>query len=156
MRTLLLLPCLLFPGAAFALSGLPDSALTPGAANPAVTQGDIHRTICVPGYTRTIRPREPYTESLKRLQLKAYGYADQKIWHYEEDHLVPLEVGGAASDPRNLWPEPRYGRWSAKMKDRLENAIHRRVCRGEMSLHQGRTIFEHNWEAGYRRYVARH
>jgi hypothetical protein len=24
---------------------------------------------------------------------------------FELDHLVPLELGGAPSDPRNLWPE---------------------------------------------------
>lgn len=155
MPRLSLLPLLAVPVTAFALSGLPDAALTPGAINSAVTQADIHQTICVRGYTRTVRPPERYTERLKRLQLKAYGYADQKIWHYEEDHLVPLEVGGAPSDPENLWPEPRYGRWTAKMKDHLENVIHRRVCTGEMTLRQGRSVFEHSWEAGYRRYVAR-
>src|SRR5216683_2609243 len=28
--------------------------------------------------------------------------------HYEEDHLVSLELGGHPRDPRNLWPE-RWG-----------------------------------------------
>ena len=89
-----------------ATTGLPDSHLTPGAVNPAVTQANIQQTICERGYTKTIRPPVSYTEPLKRRQLREYGYADQHIWHYEEDHLVPLEVGGAPRDPRNLWPEP--------------------------------------------------
>jgi hypothetical protein len=26
---------------------------------------------------------------------------------YEEDHLIPLELGGALRNPKNLRPEPR-------------------------------------------------
>lgn len=141
-------------GAWPAASGLPDPALTPGAVNPAVTQANIHETICVRGYTRTIRPPVSYTEPLKRRQLREYGYSDQQIWRYEEDHLVPLEVGGAPRNPKNLWPEPHYGTWNSYRKDRLENEIHWRVCHGKMSLRRGQEIFEHNWEAGYRKYVA--
>jgi len=51
----------------------------------------------------------------------ARGY-DRTMRDYEEDHLVPLEVGGNPHDPRNLWPEPLHGPWNARMKDRLENA----------------------------------
>lgn len=133
--------------------GLPDPARTPGAVNPAVTQANIHETVCVRGYTRTIRPPVSYTEPLKREQLREYGYADQRIWHYEEDHLVPLEVGGAPRDPRNLWPEPRYGYWNAARKDRLENEMHWLVCRGRISLHAAQAVFERDWTAGYRRYA---
>ncbi len=154
MKRLLPVFGLVVYGAAFAFpSGLPNPKLTPGTANPAVTQSDIRQTICRPGYTRAIRPPERYTERLKRTQLHAYHYRDQHIWHYEEDHLVPLEVGGNPTDPRNLWPEPRYGRWNARRKDKLENVVHRLVCSGKLSLHQGRTLFEHNWIKGYEHYL---
>ena len=63
------------PFAASAQSSLPDPALTPGAINPAVTQDDIQSTICVRGWTRTVRPPERYTYRLKRQQIRAYGYA---------------------------------------------------------------------------------
>jgi hypothetical protein len=26
--------------------------------------------------------------------------------NYEEDHFIPLELGGAPKNPKNLWPEP--------------------------------------------------
>ena len=39
--------------------------LTPGALNPDVTQVNIHSTICVPGWTATIRPPPDYTDALK-------------------------------------------------------------------------------------------
>ncbi len=142
------------PGIAAAASGLPDPRLTPGAVNPAVTQANIQQTICERGYTKTIRPPVSYTEPLKRRQLREYGYADQHIWHYEEDHLVPLEVGGAPSNPRNLWPEPHYGKWNSYQKDKLENELHWRVCHGQMPLRKAQKVYERNWVEGYRKYVA--
>src|SRR5438270_13269006 len=45
----------------------PDPGCTPGALNPAVTQATIHQTICVSGYTKTIRPSVPEATRLKRL-----------------------------------------------------------------------------------------
>ncbi len=141
------------PGVRAAITGLPDSNLTPGAVNPNVTQVNIQQTICVRGYTKTIRPPERYTEALKHRQLRKYGYRDQKIWHYEEDHLVPLEVGGAPRDPRNLWPEPHYGKWGSYIKDALENELHWRVCHGRISLRVAQRVFETDWVAGYRKYV---
>lgn len=67
---------------------LPNRRLTPGALNPAVTQATIYSTICTRGYTRTIRPPERYTERLKRVLIREYGYHDRKLWHYELDHLL--------------------------------------------------------------------
>jgi hypothetical protein len=86
---------------------LPDPAKTPGALNPAVTQATIGSTICVRGWTRTIRPSQQYTSALKRQQLREFGYMDRRMGEYEEDHLVPPGLGKAPYDPRNLWPEPR-------------------------------------------------
>jgi hypothetical protein len=93
--------------AALAQSALPDPARTPGALNPEVTQATIGTTICVRGWTQTVRPPQAYTHALKRQQIREFGYADRHLSAYEEDHLVPLGLGGAPYDPRNLWPEPR-------------------------------------------------
>jgi hypothetical protein len=41
---------------ALAQSARPDPHRTPGAINPAVTQDTIASTICVKGWTRTVRP----------------------------------------------------------------------------------------------------
>jgi hypothetical protein len=86
--------------------GLPDPRLSPGAINPSVDQSNIATTICKRGWTATARPPVAYTSALKLAQIVEYGYADRDPRHYQEDHLVPLELGGAARDPRNLWPEP--------------------------------------------------
>ena len=68
---------------------------TPGARYSKVTQATISKTVCVKGWTRTIRPPTNYTNALKKAQLAAWHYADQNPWHYEEDHLISLELGGA-------------------------------------------------------------
>jgi hypothetical protein len=136
---------------------LPPPAV-PGAINLAVTQENIGATICRRGWTATIRPPASYTSGLKRQQLTELGYADRDPRHYEEDHRVPLGVGGHPTDPHNLWPEPRSatgqcerGRHTAECKDRLEDAEHAAVCAGRMSLAEGQAIFLGDWIEGYRR-----
>jgi hypothetical protein len=143
-------------GVVFPLSQAePDARMTPGALNPNVTQASIAGTICVRGYTRTIRPEESYTERLKRKQIAAYDYSDRRLRDYEEDHLVSLELGGSPTDPRNLWPEPHHvvGGWGSYAKDRLENTLHRLVCRHKVSLAEAQSMIAHDWISAYKRYV---
>jgi hypothetical protein len=129
---------------------LPDPSCQPGAMNPDVTQATIGATICVPGWTSTVRPPASYTGALKARQIGEYGYRDTDAAHYEEDHLIPLELGGATRDPRNLWPEPRYeaGGRTAGDKDTVENALKRSVCAGAMTLATARDIMAADWRRG--------
>jgi hypothetical protein len=121
----------------------PDPTCTPGALNPAVTQATIDQTICVSGWTETVRPSESITESEKRASIAAYG--DSGSTHdYEYDHLVSLELGGALNDARNLWPEPGP---SPNPKDPVENALHRMVCNRQMQLAQAQHIIATDWVA---------
>jgi len=136
-------------------SGLPNTTLTPGFVNPNVTQANIRSTICVLGWTKTVRPPVTYTNALKYSQLHS-GYnldGDTNMKNYEEDHIVPLEVGGHPSDPRNLFPEPRNIRFSAYLKDQLENQLHLLVCAGQLSLRTAQSVFLTNWEKGYQKYI---
>jgi hypothetical protein len=88
--------------------------------NPDVTQSTITSTICVSGWTSTIRPPTSYTNPLKTQGIKDYGYTDTSLSSYEEDHFLPLEVGGSPRDPRNLWPEPHSGTPGSSTKDGVE------------------------------------
>jgi hypothetical protein len=119
---------------------LPDAACTSGATNPGVTQATIGSTICRSGYTATIRPPASYTDALKRQQIAAY--TDTSPRSYEEDHLISLELGGASSDQRNLWPEPGT---SPNPKDKVENELHRRVCVGSMPLAEAQQRIATYW-----------
>ncbi|MFE4518900.1 hypothetical protein ACFRMQ_32485 [Kitasatospora sp. NPDC056783] len=124
---------------------LPDPYCTPGAYNPDVTQATIGQTICVSGWTATVRPPTSYTNALKVRQIAAYGYADTNTADYEEDHFVPLELGGAPRDPANLWPEPRYGSQPAQSKDSVETKLKNAVCGGRVGLDDARTALVNDW-----------
>jgi hypothetical protein len=119
----------------------PDPKCTPGELNPAVTQATIDQTICVSGWTETVRPSTSVTEPEKLASMAAYGDGGSP-GDYEYDHLVSLELGGAVNEPRNLWPEPEG---SPNPKDGVENALHRMVCDGDMSLAEAQHIIATDW-----------
>lgn len=137
---------------------LPNPTLTPGALNPAVTQDTIQSTICVPGYSGSIRPPYTYTDALKVSQLAnpAYGdTADQNTADYEEDHFIPLSVGGNPTDPHNLWPQPRNtSPYNAAVKDQLEYTLYKDVCAGKVSLATAQQAIVTDWVQAYRDYVS--
>jgi hypothetical protein len=129
-------------GGCKSVDGLPDPGCTPGAIDPRVTQDNLFETICKKGYTTTVRPPASYTNKLKVEQIVAYGYADTNPHSYEEDHLISLELGGAPSDPSNLWPEQGA---SPNAKDKIENECNQKVCDGKISLHDAQIQIASNW-----------
>lgn len=132
---------------------LPDPVKTPGAINPNVTQENIDENICVSGWTKTIRPPVTYTNKLKKQQIPGYGYADTNPSHYEEDHLISLQLGGNPKDPKNLWPQPYDGACNARVKDVLETKLKRLVCDGTVSLQEAQQAIASNWIEAYKQYV---
>ena len=64
-----------------------DPTCTPGALNPVVTQATIEKTICVSGWTETVRRSESVTEREKLASIAAYGDSGS-LHDYEYDHLV--------------------------------------------------------------------
>jgi len=133
---------------------LPDNTMTPGALNLAVTQANISSTICHPGWTSTVRPAVYYTNRLKRILLSAQPYkSDLPPSEFELDHRIPLELGGDPTSSFNLWPEPWIASHGARMKDRLENAVHRAVCTERITLAAGQAVFLGNWIEAYPLFV---
>jgi hypothetical protein len=132
-------------GSCHARLPFPDPNCTPGVVNPDVTQENIAQTICVPGYTKTIRPPSSYTSSLKVRQIVEYGYGDTNPADYEEDHFIPLELGGHPTNPRNLWPEPHAATDGSSAKDKVENALHALVCSGQLTLEEAQRRVTSDW-----------
>ena len=124
---------------------MPDLHCTPGALNPAVTQATIHKTICRSGYSSSIRPSTSVTGPEKLASIRAYGF-HAGAGSYEYDHLISLELGGAANDSRNLWPESGA---SPNLKDKVENYLHARVCDGRVSLARAQRIIALDWVTFY-------
>ena len=128
---------------------LPDRHCTPGAVSPAVTQANISSTICRSGYTESVRPSESITEREKEASLAAYGDRGP-LGEFEYDHLIPLELGGATNDPRNLWPELGS---APNPKDQVEDRLRDMVCAGQLRLAQAQREIAVNWVALYRMLV---
>lgn len=112
----------------------PSSAHATGWANPEVKPSTTQQTICVKGWTATIRPPYSYTSYLKSAQIRYYKLPGTTS-DYEEDHLIPLELGGSPFDTRNLWPEAYAG---ANNSDPLENSLRSKVCAGTLTLKEAR------------------
>ncbi|WP_369251554.1 hypothetical protein [Streptomyces sp. R41] len=124
---------------------LPDPSCQPGDLNPDVTQDTIDSTICVSGWTATVRPSSSYTTALKKQQIVEYGYTDTSTSDYEEDHFVPLELGGSPKSELNLWPEPEYGTKTAANKDTVENKLKKAVCAGTVTLTDAQDAIITDW-----------
>ena len=125
---------------------LPDPVCTPGVADPRVTQANIATTICVSGYTGTVRPPTSYMRPLELELIARYGLT-LTPQESEFDHLIPLELGGDPRDVRNLFPEPYEPRPGAHEKDTLENRLHAQVCAGTMTLAAAQQCIAVDWVA---------
>ena len=113
------------------------------ALNPDVSQSNIGSTICVAGWTKTVRPPVTYTNGVKKRKMLAAGLLWKQSPLYELDHIVPLTLGGAPRTAVNLqlqlWPE-------AKVKDRLEVRLNKKVCARKMTLTDARYCIFLDWK----------
>ena len=62
--------------------------------NTDVTQDTIQKTVCVPGYTATVRPSTSFTKGVKVKLLREQGVPTSPAPEFELDHHVPLALGG--------------------------------------------------------------
>jgi|HubBroStandDraft_6_1064221.scaffolds.fasta_scaffold320525_3 hypothetical protein len=132
---------------------MPDPKLTPGATDTAVTQATIKTTICVAGYTKTVRS---VSEAERQEVATRYGVPVEDLKsRVEVDHFESLEIGGS-NDLANLWPQyyriagdpPEY--LGAREKDVVEDSLHRAVCSGKMTLAEAQEAIR-SWPDIYRR-----
>jgi hypothetical protein len=123
----------------------PAPSLTPGKAfTPAVSLTKL----CTAGYTKTVRS---VSSNEKQLVFQRY-HMKNVPGAYEVDHFISLELGGS-NDVTNLWPEPYGVTWGARVKDRLENVLHKRVCSGQEGLTQAQYEITHDWVKAYQKYI---
>ena len=126
---------------------LPNVRLTPGA----IVRTDS-QLVCRVGYARSVRPRNLYWRRLTNAVYRRYGLLrghrtvidarGRRHAVYVIDHLVPLELGGAPADLRNLWPQPRV---AAKRKDEVENELHALVCSDAVRLEDAQRAIARDW-----------
>ena len=125
----------------------------PDVLNADVRQSTISSTICVAGYTASIRPSSSFTQSVKFKLMQAQSIPRSEASGYELDHRIPLALGGHPRALANLMLQPWEGERGAKKKDRLERALQRMVCNGTLALDQAREAIFSDWEAAYRSFM---
>jgi hypothetical protein len=126
----------------------PDARLTPGLADPGLTQ----QKLCAKDFrTGSVRAVSAAT---KKQVYAAYRLApNQAPCPCEVDHLISLELGGA-NDPRNLWPQSyRTKPWNARVKDALEDRLHKLVCSGAVDLGAAQRAIAGDWTAAWTKYL---
>jgi len=123
--------------------------------NPDVTQETVASTICMPGYTRSLRPASSYTQAIKRRLLREAGLRESQQSDYELDHRVPLALGGHPRKLSNLALQPWAGEHGATRKDLLEVRLQRLVCHGQLSLHAAQVCIAEDWEFCAAKYLPR-
>jgi len=110
--------------------------------NSAVTQESARETICVVGWTRSIRPASAYTRRVKQELLRELDLPRESASRYELDHRIPLSLGGAPYERANLELQP----WDeAPEKDRKEACLSRAVCAGRLTLAAARERIWRDW-----------
>jgi hypothetical protein len=117
------------------------------ALNPDVTPANIFQTICVSGYTRTVRPGTGYTNGVKSKLLREAGLGGERMADYELDHIIPLAVGGHPRKRSNLMLQPWTGANGAIVKDALEVQLQHRVCSRQMELAAAQHCIAEDWQA---------
>lgn len=116
---------------------LPDRRYTPGKV------ADVSKTqACSTHWGKDVRHVTP---KMKATVCAWYGAKNCPGAKWEVDHLIPRELGGA-DDVSNLWPQPIQ---QARLKDRLENALHNEVCAGKISLKAAQREMAQDWYAAY-------
>ena len=122
------------------------------ALNADVDEDTIDTTICVAGYSKSVRPASSYTNGVKEKLLREAGIDAARKGDYELDHIVPLVLGGHPHKLSNLMLQPWEGEHGAKMKDVLEVRLQSLVCHGKLDLTDAQVCIAQDWEACARQY----
>ena len=124
-----------------ALLAITNTAFAVGVVNPEVTQDNLKETVCKRGWSTEQRPPVAWTSKIKHRLLKRGDLAV----NYELDHIVPISIGGAPADTKNLWLQPWDGHCGAKEKDIVERQTWHDLCAGKTTLKKAQEVFL-NWE----------
>ena len=139
------------PEVARDLSGV--AAVPLDVLNPDVRQANVQETICVSGYTATVRPSTTYTNGVKAKLLRELGLPPADAAKYELDHRIPLALGGHPRNPHNLALQLWAGEAGAKQKDQLERRLQVMVCAGQERLDTARAAIFLDWQSAFRKYL---
>jgi hypothetical protein len=126
---------------------LPDPTVTPGAAFPDVTAGEV----CDLHYSLGIRqPR--FNDKVTAFARYGVSIHDRDV--FQVDHLIPISLGGS-NDEGNLWPQPYDDTAGATQKDLVERQLRGLVCSNAITLQEAQAAIAGDWWRAYQTYMGR-
>ena len=126
-------------------------ALSAALLNSDVRSDTINQTICVTGYTETVRPATSYTNAIKFRLMREAGIDQAQSKDYALDHIVPLVLGG---HPRSLDNLELLTEHDNARKSRVEVKLRCLVCSGQVPLEEAQEAIYDNWREAYHRYAS--
>jgi len=112
--------------------------------DPSVTQDNYRSTLCGTGWAKAVGPMWPVIVRIKREKVHTAGLFDPNKGRFKLDYLIPLALGGAAADPRNLALAP----WAeVKEKEVIEACLSVAVCTGRVTLREAQQAIWKDWRA---------
>jgi hypothetical protein len=131
-------------GAALALMWMGRAATADEVlpVNPDVTPDNVDQTICVSGFSHTVRPPWHVTNEIKRKLLVEAGVPPEQAHDFILDHRIPISSGGSPDDPANLILQSKE---EAAEKDRAENRAHSLICTHRLGLRDAQTMIWRDW-----------
>ena len=96
----------------------------------------------------SVRPSSAQIWEIKRSLLHGRRASD-----YELDHIIPIGLGGAVLDRRNLQLQRLSGACNAHMKDELERQLSIMVCAGDATLTGAQHEIGTDWRAAYKKWI---
>jgi hypothetical protein len=83
-------------------------------------------------------------KKIKAEMLAAVSEPIERRNRYELDHILPLALGGAVIDRRNLALQPID---EARQKDAIEACLSSLVCQGKIDLEDAQSAIFEDWRA---------
>jgi hypothetical protein len=118
------------------------------ALNAAVSQDTLKSTICTGGYSQSIRPAQAEVKALKLKVMADAGKTLTDSSSFQLHRIIPMELGGSASDLSNLELRPLVFEKSALgiHLQKTGSSLKAKVCSGKMSLADAQKEMLHQWE----------
>jgi hypothetical protein len=110
--------------------------------NPLVNESTVTDTICVHGWTKTVRPSVNVTNHIKRRMMFDIGVPPEGEPGVILDHRIPLSLGGSPNAKDNFILQPTD---ESHDKDRVELCLSRMVCAGRIQLYAAQKAIWSNW-----------
>jgi hypothetical protein len=119
-----------------------DPGCAPGQINPAVPGHTAH-TICNRAWLATASGTQPSTTTKDKLLIE-YQLPGSPQTYVAAD-IIPVEDGGSATSPLNLYPLPLGGWGGQETRTIIADELHNDICSHRITVARAAQLLEGDW-----------